>query len=180
MRVLPKRNRPFQIFLFGAIVLSVSCAFAAKEAVYKDKRPMKKVLEGQKETPGGGTSEEAGKPGKETYDPRGKTDPFKSFIAEQEAVEEKRQRKPKTYLETLDLSQLELIAIIVGPRGNYAMVKDSKGVGHIITKGTPIGTHSGVVHAITDKEVMIREEYKDFRGHVQHKDIAKKLPSLLE
>jgi type IV pilus assembly protein PilP len=82
-------------------------------------------------------------------------------------------------LETLDLSQLELIAIIVGAKGNYAMVKDSKGTGHVIQKGTSIGTNGGFVERITDKEVIIREEYKDFKGTVKYKDIAKKLPSLM-
>jgi len=60
-------------------------------------------------------------------------------------MEEKAKRKPKTYLETLDLSQLELIAIIVGTKGNYAMVKDSKGTGHVVQKGTAIGTNGGFV-----------------------------------
>jgi type IV pilus assembly protein PilP len=94
-------------------------------------------------------------------------------------MEEKAKRKPKTYLENLDLSQLELFAIIVGAKGNYAMVKDSKGTGHVVQKGTAIGTNGGFVERITDKEVVIREEYKDFRGTVKYKDIAKKLPSLM-
>jgi Tfp pilus assembly protein PilP len=68
---------------------------------------------------------------------------------------------------------------VVGPKGNWAMVRDSKGVGHVIQKGTPMGTNGGVVLGITDKEVTIREEQKDFRGKVQYKDIAKKLPGLL-
>ena len=112
------------------------------------------------------------------YDPRGKTDPFKSFIAEQEEIAEKKQRKPKTYLETLDLSQLELIAIIVGPKGNWAMVREAKGLGHVIKEGTAIGTRGGVVKQITDREVVVREEYKDFRGRIKYKDVSKKLPSL--
>ena len=82
-------------------------------------------------------------------------------------------------METLDLSQLELIAIIVGRSGNYAMVKDSKGTGHVITKGTGIGINGGFVERITEKEVIIREEYKDFKGVVRYRDIAKKLPSLM-
>jgi len=89
---------------------------------------------------------------KYTYDPSGKTDPFKSFIAEQEEMEEKAKRRPKTYLETLDLSQLELIAIIVGAKGNYAMVKDSKGTGHVIQKGTSIGTNGGLLKGLRRKK----------------------------
>jgi len=94
------------------------------------------------------------------YDPRGKTDPFRSFITEQEAVTEKKKRKPRTYLETLDLSQLDLIATIVGGKGNWAMVRDAKGIGYIIKKGTFIGINEGIVHEIKDREVIIREKNK--------------------
>lgn len=107
------------------------------------------------------------------YDPTDKTDPFKSFIAIQEAIEAEKDRKPRTYLETLDISQLDLIAIIVGPKGNYAMVRDAKGLGYVIKKGTPIGVHDGVVYQINENEVIIREK---FRG--KERDISKELSSL--
>jgi len=154
---------------------------APSDVVYKEPRPLKQVVEKDKTAlPVTDVKKEEKKEGpKYTYDPSGKTDPFKSFIAEQEEMEEKAKRRPKTYLETLDLSQLELIAIIVGAKGNYAMVKDSKGTGHVIQKGTSIGTNGGFVERITEKEVVIREEFKDFKGTVKYKDIAKKLPSLM-
>ena len=153
---------------------------ASPDVVDKEPKPLKQVIEKDKAAPTAEAKNEEKKEGpKYAYDPTGKIDPFKSFIAEQEEMEEKAKRKPKTYLETLDLSQLELIAIIVGAKGNYAMVKDSKGTGHVIQKGTAIGTNGGFVERITDKEVVIREEYKDFKGTVRHKDIAKKLPSLI-
>ena len=111
-----------------------------------------------------------------SYVPTGKIDPFKSFIAEQEAIEEKVKKEPKTYLETLDLSQLDLIAIILSPKGNWAMVRDSKGVGYVIRKGTPIGMNGGVVHQIQEKEVIIREKIRDLRkGQVEFRDVAKRL-----
>lgn len=179
-----QNSRLCLLILSGVLCFFASLAFAAQqEAVIKDSRPMKEVFKDQKGGAGGGAApaESVKKQAKYTYDPTGKTDPFKSFIAEQEAVEPgKKPPKPRTYLETLDLSQLELIAIVVGPKGNFAMVRDSKGLGHVIKQGTPIGTNNGVVHAITDKQVTVREEYKDFRGNVQYKDIAKKLPSLVE
>jgi len=112
-----------------------------------------------------------------SYNPTGKTDPFKSFIAEEEELEGKKLRKPKTYLETLDLSQLQLIAIIVGPKGRYAMVREAKGVGHVIRKGTAIGRNGGVVQSITEQEVTIREEFKDFRGQSKSREIKKTLAS---
>ncbi|MBW1801407.1 MAG: pilus assembly protein PilP [Deltaproteobacteria bacterium] len=146
--------------------------------IYKKARPLKKIFKTQEAKGKAGIGRTQKKGADYVYDPTGLTDPFKSFIAEQEEVTEKKKRKPRTYLETLDLSQLELIAIIVGSQGSWAMVRDSKGLGHVIEKGTAIGTNGGVVHSITGEEVMIREEYKDFRGNIRFKDIAKQLPSL--
>jgi len=152
-------------------------AMAVEDLVYKESRPMKALIKAKGETGAEGGITDGDKVGY-FYDPTGKTDPFKSFIALMEEVEKKKSRTPKTYLETLDLSQLDLIAIIVGPKGNYAMVREAKGTGHVIQKGTLIGTRGGVVHEITDKEVIIREEYKDYRGATRYKDIAKKVPAL--
>jgi type IV pilus assembly protein PilP len=174
------RNSLFPVLVLSFFASGALAAPPAADAVYKEPRPLKQVIEKDKAAPPAEVKREENKePPKYSYDPTGKTDPFKSFIAEQEEMEEKAKRRPKTYLETLDLSQLELIAIIVGGKGNYAMVKDSKGTGHVIQKGTAIGTNGGFVERITDKEVVIREEYKDFKGTVKYKDIAKKLPSLM-
>jgi type IV pilus assembly protein PilP len=151
---------------------------ASQDVIYKEPRPPKKIF---KEEAVSGELEAAPEKKKEItyiYDPTGKTDPFKSFIAIQEEMEEKKKRKPRTYLETVDLSQLELSVIITSAKGNWAMVRDSKGLGHVIKKGTYIGTNGGIVHDITDKAVIIREEYRDFRGRKKFKDIPKSLPSL--
>ena len=112
------------------------------------------------------------------YDAAGKTDPFKSFIAVEDEVSKKKKRKPRTYLETLDLSQLELIAVMLSKKGNWAMVRESKGTGHTIKVGTAIGTNGGIVHEIEDKKVVVREEFKDYKGNTVYRDITKKLPSL--
>lgn len=177
MTIKPNKIKQ-SLLLFIFIFILSNWAFASREVIYKDKRPQKKVTEvqtaeGTKETPSEENKEED-----YLYDPTGKTDPFRSFIAEQEEIQEKKIRKPRTYLETLDLSQLELIAIMLGPKGNWAMVRDAKGLGHVIKAGTFIGTNGGVVLKIKDREVVIREEYKDFRGRTKHKDISKKMPAL--
>jgi len=112
------------------------------------------------------------------YDPTGKTDPFKSFISIREEKEKSDKEKPKTELETLELSQLDLVVIIVSPSGKWAMVKDSKDIGHVIKEGTLIGTDGGVVYKINEGEIIIREEYTDFRGQTQKREIIKILPSL--
>ena len=169
------------VVLFLSVVVLLFCVpgtFASQDLSYKGPKGQKELLpdEPDKEQP---VQPEKGLSEGYVYDPTGKTDPFKSFIAEQESVEEKKKRKPKTYLETLDLSQLDLIAIIVSQKGNWAMVRDSKGIGHVIKKGTPIGLHEGVVYQIKEQELIVREKHKDFRtGQVKDKDTAKKLRSL--
>jgi len=170
----------FQFFL-ALVFLHSGMAFASPEVVFKANRPPKKIFESKEDVSGEEKKEGAEeKRGGFAYDPTGKTDPFKSFIAIQEELEEKKKSKPKTYLETLDLSQLELIAVVMGPEGNWAMVRDSKGLGHVIRKGTAIGTNGGVVEKITAKEVIIREEYRDFRGTSKYRNVAKELPSQME
>jgi type IV pilus assembly protein PilP len=174
---MPRSKRRGSLFLALAFCfLAVGAEGSKEEGVYKSTLPPKPTEIAPAAGSTGSSSNEAQA---YIYDPSGKTDPFKSFILEQEEIAEKVKRKPRTYLETLDLSQLELIAIITGPQGNYAMVRDSKGVGHVIIKGTAVGTNGGVVDKITDSEVIIREEYRDFRGTTQTRDVSKKLPSLM-
>jgi len=172
-----KRRRKSRFFFFFLIFfLNGHLAFAAEALLYKGPRPMKVLLETEKKSPEAVIID--GKKVSYYYDPSGKTDPFKSFIAKMEEVEKKKRQKPRTYLETLELSQLALIAIIVGPKGNWAMVREAKGTGHVIRKGTAIGTNGGIVHEINDRAVIIREEYKDYKGQVKYRDIAKTVPRL--
>jgi len=168
-------SRTSLLLLFLFVFVHGGTASALQEVIYKDERPLKKLFESQKET-----STELEEDFGYIYDPTGKTDPFESFIARQEAVRAKKKKKskPKTYLETLDLSQLELIAIIVGPKDSWAMVRESKGTGHVIKKGTPMGTRGGVVQEITDEAVVIREEYQDAKNRTKYRDVVKKVPSI--
>jgi type IV pilus assembly protein PilP len=175
MSLRPKRiKRNSLILLFVCCLFACAYAQAAQEVV-DQKETGEEVLDVAVTT----DSEKPASEGEEgyIYDPTGKTDPFKSFIAIQEEMEEMKRRKPRTYLETVELSQLQLTVIVTGEKESWALVRDSKGLGHVIKKGTYIGTEGGIVHEITDKEVIIREEYKDFRGDTKYRDRTKRLPS---
>ena len=176
MQKLPRKRKSNIFFLVSISILFIfDPAVASHRVIYKDPRPLKKVFAVQT-----GTDKVEVEKEKEKgylYDPTGKTDPFASFIAKREKIEKKQKRKPRTYLETLDLSQLILSVIVVSPKGKWAMVRDSKGLGHVIKEGTGIGTNGGVVHEIRAGEVIIREEVENFRGEIRHKDIIKKTPS---
>jgi type IV pilus assembly protein PilP len=155
-----------QIFIILAFV-NIGMA-AQEEAAGKDKETAN-IVAGT-ETPAQADAATAAPVEQYLYDPTGKTDPFKSFISTRE---EKEKERAKTYLETLELSQLNVVVIVISPKNRWAMVQDSKGVGHVIKEGTLIGTNNGVVYKITQGEVIIREEYKDFRGQTQYREISK-------
>lgn len=111
------------------------------------------------------------------YDPTNKPDPFKSFIIVRRELEEEREKvEPRTYLETLDLSQLTITAIVITKDKKWALVKDSKGEGHVIGMGTPMGKKRGKVTEIREKEVVVMEYDRDYRGNEVTNLIALKLP----
>jgi len=183
----------------GAVALffGLTTAQTGKQTVFKipkeEKKtaePAQKTAEPTQKTPGQKPKKakaieakpEPDKKKEETsfsYDPTNKPDPFKSFITVREELEEKEEReKPKTYLETLDISQLVISAIVLTNSENWALVRDSKGDGHVIKVGTPIGRSGGRVTEIHEDKVVVKESYKDFRGREIVRERLMKLPEL--
>ncbi len=162
------------LFLLFAMIMMISGIVSAAEqaSANKERGPaVQEVAENNEEIVAVKDKDEGF-----VYDPTKRIDPFQSFIAAREEKEEEEER-PKTYLETLELSQLDLVLIAIGPKEKWAMVKDSKDVGHVIKEGTLIGTNGGVVYKIKKEEVIIREEYRDFRGQTQYREIIKETSS---
>lgn len=109
------------------------------------------------------------------FNPSGLKDPFKSFILEQEASAGRKASKPRTYLETVDLSQLELIAVVLSPDDRWAMLRDAKGIGYVVKPGTAVGIDGGKVHQIRPGEIIIRSTYRNAKGETLQRDIPKQL-----
>ena len=83
----------------------------------------------------------------------------------------------RTPLETYQLGQLKLVGVVAqSSEGRRAMVEDSKGLGYIITTGTPIGSSGGVVRSIEPRRVVIEESTRDFYGDVKPKEVVMELP----
>jgi type IV pilus assembly protein PilP len=82
---------------------------------------------------------------------------------------------PLTPLQTYDLSQLKLVAILVGTGDGRAMVEDAEGKGYIIHKGVYVGRNFGKVKAVLKDRVIIEERYKDYMGQVKSKEIVLQL-----
>jgi len=146
------------------------------------------------------------RPQKPPFDPDRIPDPFLSYLvkrgqqatlkAEEESqkqidAEERLKREKqaaadklkellvaRTELQKLALSQLTLTAIVQGKGMAWAMVRDPKGRGFVVKKGTRIGTAGGVVDRIARKEkkVIIKEPYLEKELHLKFKDVEMKLP----
>jgi type IV pilus assembly protein PilP len=111
------------------------------------------------------------------YDPTDKRDPFQPFIAMQTPFRPTDEEIPLTPLQKYDLSQLKLVAILVGTEEDRAMVEDSEGTGYIIKKGVYVGRNFGKVKAVLKDRVIIEERYKDYTGKVKEKEIVLRLHS---
>ena len=111
---------------------------------------------------------EAGKQIAYVYDPKDKPDPFQPlFETEVQAAPAKkkgkqRKRLPLTPLQRIDLSQLKLVAIIISPIGNKALVEEPSGKGYVIAKGTYLGRNFGRVKRILNDRVLVEEEVEDY------------------
>ncbi len=85
---------------------------------------------------------------------------------------------PQTELQRLTLSQLTLTAIVQAEATEWAMVRDPKGRGFVLKKGTRIGTNGGVVFKIAsqEKKVIIKEPYLEDGLHIKYKPVEMKMP----
>ena len=106
------------------------------------------------------------------YDPAGKIDPFEPLFKETPKIKSaswtytETGRKPTTELEKIDLSQLRLTGIILAASGNKALVQESSGRGHVISKGTYIGIHGGRVSGVLRDMVIVEEQMKNVEGRL--------------
>jgi len=98
------------------------------------------------------------------YDPRGKRDPFVSFIK----VEERRRASTDTAslppLQRYELGELKFVGVLWTKKGARGLVEDAEGKGYSVTVGTRIGRSGGVVSRITGKEIFVKEEFVGNRG----------------
>lgn len=112
---------------------------------------------------------------KSGYSSKGKIDPFKSLYAEKENkdpgfADPKGKEKPAlspvndcgvTPLTQVGLEQLNLVAILKGVSGDYALVEDASGKGYVLKDRVCIGIHSGRVAKIQSDTVIIQERFQD-------------------
>jgi type IV pilus assembly protein PilP len=115
---------------------------------------------------------ESSKLTKQAYDPARKIDPFEPLFQEKTNTVKAENtpiidhRPIKGPLESIDTSQLKLTGIIYATSRNFALVQEASGKGHVIKKGTYIGTKGGKVIEILNKKVIIGEKWQDNNGNI--------------
>jgi type IV pilus assembly protein PilP len=114
----------------------------------------------------------------DSYNPKGKPDPFIPLFRDQPeqaaatastpvvSKAKRKKRIPATPLEKVDLSQLKLVATVRSHNGNAALVEDASGKGFIVKKGTYIGINSGSVVQIAKDRIVVEEETETLLGEI--------------
>ncbi|MFQ5992176.1 MAG: pilus assembly protein PilP [Nitrospiraceae bacterium] len=111
-------------------------------------------------------------PGGYFYSPGGRRDPF-AALSERGSGDLSEEELPP--LQRATLTELNLIGIMWGGFGYVAMVQTPDGKGYTVTRGTRIGPNKGVVRAVTDKAIVVEEQFTDIYGKKQVREFVKPL-----
>lgn len=115
------------------------------------------------------------------YSRAGRIDPFEPFLRkpEPEAVSDEdrmlERRIPRTPLEKIDLSQLQLTGVLRTSTTIKAMVQDGSGKGYIVSQGTYMGDKGGQINRILKDRVVVEEKYLDVFGKIAVRERELKL-----
>lgn len=101
-----------------------------------------------------------------SYDPKSRLDPFVPLFQEKPAQRPDRPRRILTPLEKMTLSQLTLVAVVMGEDLKLAMVEEATGKGYEVEIGTYMGKNGGQVVDIQSDRIIVREMVTNFKGIV--------------
>jgi type IV pilus assembly protein PilP len=146
-----------------AVGIAAGCATEAPPPQPVVRKPVPKADAGPQ------ASQKAAEPQKKAepvalYDPRGKRDPFVSFIREVTAQPGKNDLAAVPPIQRYELGELKLVGVLWTKKGARALVEDAEGKGYSVTTGSRIGRAGGVVTRITEKELVVREEHPGYQG----------------
>jgi Tfp pilus assembly protein PilP len=112
------------------------------------------------------------------YNPVGKRDPFTPFIrppVKTPVLAEVPAGPPS--LQTQDIGAFKYVGMIWSPRAVRALVEDVEGRGYTVTVGSRLGRGGAIVTRINDKEITVKEEFKDYAGATVVRESSLKLKS---
>lgn len=105
------------------------------------------------------------------YDPTNKRDPFRSFVKTLGPGPEGNQGP----LESFDLTQLTVTAIVWGVDPTRALIRDPSGKEYIVVEGMVVGKNKGRIIAIEDNLLRVKETYVDALGRAATKSVEMRL-----
>jgi Tfp pilus assembly protein PilP len=147
-------------------------ARVAKQAEHKKPKLEQASVKGKEAAPSESGMQYGSADRDYVYDPTGKRDPFRSFKWEKP---DRISDEPETPLESFDLSQLSLVAVVWKTGSARALVQDPSGETYIISEGSRIGKNEGRVLSISDNVVLVKETYFDALGQRTTKDIEMRM-----
>jgi type IV pilus assembly protein PilP len=105
------------------------------------------------------------------YEPKSQLDPFMPLIQEKapgpsEVLEPDKPQRILTPLEKMSLSQIKLVAVVIGENKKIAMVEEATGKGYEVRIGTYMGKNGGQVVDIQSDHIVVKELVADFKGIV--------------
>jgi type IV pilus assembly protein PilP len=115
-------------------------------------------------------------PPKYKYEVTGRRDPFAPLLVVSQQPLPFATTEPQTPLESYDIVQLRLVAIIIGKGPSSAMVIAPDGKGYILKKGIRVGKNSGLVVGVRTDAVLVEEQFIDFSGEIKKRTQEIQLP----
>ncbi len=166
--MIRKTRIPLFLLLAAVLILGAGCKGKSAPPPSAAKKPPQKVAE----TP---PPKEEEKVEREafTYDPKGRRDPFISLI--EVAKAKPIRKKGATPIETYDVSEIKLSAVVWDSRQYYALIMLPDNKSYTLKKGMTLGLHGGRVEEITRDSVVIREHVMDYKGQLKTKDTILRL-----
>ncbi len=113
----------------------------------------------------------AAKEGVYEYSGLDRRDPFAPLISKREAGKQKNVAP----LETYEVNEIKVIAILWSKNRYYAVFSLPDGKSYSVNEGARVGTHNGTVTKIAKDRVVIRERVRDARGAMSPRDTVLRL-----
>jgi Tfp pilus assembly protein PilP len=102
-------------------------------------------------------------------------DPFFSIIEQAKLKQQSATGVELPPIQSYDLSQMRLMAVVINKRNKYALVALPDGKFYTVNEGMGMGIHAGIIHEIVGDAVIVREQIPDFRGIMQDQDTELRL-----
>ncbi|MEE8329324.1 MAG: pilus assembly protein PilP [Thermodesulfovibrionia bacterium] len=107
------------------------------------------------------------------YEPKGRRDPFIPLIEIKAVKKADRKPRPVGTLESYDISDFKLIAIVEKEgQKYYGLIRASDNKAFTVRLGTVLGLNKGKVKGITSDKLVIEEYIKDYKGELKPRKIV--------